>query len=154
MPFYFQKNKALRKGRFGMFNQSDVSSTDGEFCGLGGSNTGNVCDLRDEVKEGRGELQETFFFFFLPPSSFHVPYDVRPLEQRYVVSGICAFTQRISDVLVHWHIKAGSRSMRGCCWALEWRKPWDESEGAVCFCVQSQFVFKVFQARWKWTLWM
>ena len=76
---------------------SDVSSADGEVCGLGGSNTGDFCDLRDEVKEGRGQLRD---FFFLPPSRFHVPYDVSPLKQRYAVSGICAFTQRISEELV------------------------------------------------------
>lgn len=35
-----------------MSNQRDASSADGEVCG-------DFCDLRDEVKEGRGELQET-----------------------------------------------------------------------------------------------
>lgn len=35
-----------------MSNQRDVSGADGEVCG-------DVCDLRDEVKEGGGELQET-----------------------------------------------------------------------------------------------
>jgi len=44
-----------------MSDQSDVSSGDGEVCGLGGSNTGDFCDLRDEVKERRRELQEAFF---------------------------------------------------------------------------------------------
>lgn len=47
-----------------MSSQSDVSSAGGEVSGLGGSTTGSACDLRDEVKEGRGELQKRFFFSF------------------------------------------------------------------------------------------
>lgn len=58
----FSKEQGFKEGLFGMSNQSDVSSAGGEVCGLGGSNTGDFCDLRDEVKEGRGELQETFFY--------------------------------------------------------------------------------------------
>lgn len=83
-----------------MSNQSDVSSADGEVCGLGGSNTGNFCHLRDEVKEGRGG---TSVDVFLPPSGFHVPSDVSPLKQRYAVGGISAFTQRFqgAGALIH-----------------------------------------------------
>lgn len=46
----FSKEQGFKEGLFGMSNQSDVSSAGGEVCGLGGSNTGDFCDLRDEVK--------------------------------------------------------------------------------------------------------
>lgn len=67
-----------------MSNQRDVSGADGEVCG-------DVCDLRDEAKEGG----ENFRRLLMLPSGFYVPYDVSPLKQRHAVGGICAFTQNL-----------------------------------------------------------
>lgn len=60
MPSYFRKNKALRKGDLGCLIK--VMGTVQMERSVGWEEAIRVifCGLRDEVKEGRGELQETF----------------------------------------------------------------------------------------------